>query len=135
MNEHSFARKIITKCRSDLPLVWKVNDNHAGGVPDALLIGPEQVVWVEFKFTQSLPKRDQTIVKAELTRLQISWFRKLKEVNQTAVAVLGTPKEAYVFTSMKDIENGMPKKDLPVPFTHTDLITYLCNLATVKQGQ
>lgn len=134
MDEHKFATKVIKLCRDNLPLVWKINDNYAGGVPDALLIGPEQDVWVEFKFVQALPKRDNTIVRPDLTRLQQSWFKKLKQTNRTAVAVLGTPKEAYVFTSMGEIENGLPRSKLPVPYSHKDLATYLCNLATIARS-
>lgn len=129
MNEHSFAKKIVSKCRPRVGIAWKINDTYAGGVPDAMFVGPSTTVWVEFKFTQALPKRDSTMVKPKLNRLQLKWAKDLLENNQYPLVVLGTPKEAFIFTSIADMENGISKKEL-LALTHNelvDLIVAICN--------
>ena len=129
MNEHSFARKIVSKCKPDLSITWKINDNYAGGVPDALFIGDTTSVWVEFKWLKELPKKANTLVKAKLTKPQLSWMKKLKASNNLAIAVVGLPGYCIVFSHMEEIENGIEKQHCEL-IRHQDLVDWIiktCN--------
>lgn len=121
MNEHSFAKKIVSKCRPRVGISWKINDNYAGGIPDSLFIGPENALWIEFKWLGKLPKRESTIVKPQLSKLQLSWMRRLQENNQLSLAVIGMPKVCIVFTSIETMENGILNKDIQT-MTHNELV-------------
>jgi len=71
---------------------WKVNDNYAGGVPDAFyrnLDGKGEHLWVEYKFIKELPKRGSTIVKPNLSAQQLLWLKQARSSGEQALVIIG----------------------------------------------
>lgn len=72
---------------------WKINDNYQGGVPDAFYFVPHQVVawgdvafkvkpisiFCEFKYLSKLPTKPTTVIRPNLSRLQINWLSDIRE--------------------------------------------------------
>ena len=65
MNEHSFVASIHRILKKHPVHIWKINDQYAGGVPDAFYEGVNSDLWVEYKYIPKLPKRSTT--KIDLT--------------------------------------------------------------------
>jgi hypothetical protein len=51
----------------------KLNNPFIGGVPDCWYSGKSGDMWIEYKFVV-LPKRDDTLIKIELSELQKEWL-------------------------------------------------------------
>jgi hypothetical protein len=72
---------------------WKINDNFAGGVPDAfyMLQGEpaSQSLWVEYKFIKALPKRGTTLIVADLSPQQVIWLQRLEDSGKLVRIVVG----------------------------------------------
>lgn len=86
-----------------------------------MFVGPNDTVWVEFKWLGDLPKRENTIVRPNLSRNQLSWMRKLQQNNQSSMTVVGLPKECVVFATIETMANGIPNKDIQT-LTHNELV-------------
>lgn len=78
---------------------WKVNDNYAGGVPDAFYRNNDTSVetrplWVEYKFIKALPKRDSTRIIPDLSSLQRKELREILAANndEQALVIVGVEK-------------------------------------------
>ena len=57
--------------------------------------GPAGVLFVEYKYVKSLPKRDDTIIRHSLSALQCAWLERMK--HSTAVAlVIGIEDTAII---------------------------------------
>ena len=127
MNEHSFSSKILTKCREKgIAKAWKINDNFAGGVPDAWFLGNKSDLWIEFKWLNSLPKRESTIIKPDLSALQLGWLKMLQDHGRQAVVVIGYPKHAILLRTQSEWTTGIsasyPTKN---PWTHNELVDWI----------
>ena len=85
MNEHSFVRSIHKALHPDV-YKWKIHDTYTGGVPDAMYAGPAGVLFVEYKYIKSLPKRDDTIIRHSLSELQSAWLERIQQ--SAAVALI-----------------------------------------------
>ena len=75
---------------------WKINDNFAGGVPDAFyrsLGGTGKPVWVEYKFLKSLPKRESTLIKPNLSTQQLLWLEMAIKAGEQAIVIVGVESE------------------------------------------
>ncbi len=136
MNEHSFSSKIIKKCREKgIEKAWKINDNFAGGVPDAWFLGNKTDLWVEFKWLNSLPKRESTIIKPALTPQQLSWLKSLYRCKRKCYVIIGYPKKAIVLTTPNTWEKGVQGPFFPIGtyvFDHNELVTFLINTSTTE---
>lgn len=99
MNEHGYVRSVHRHIK--LPThTWKINDNYAGGVPDAWYSDVGGDLWVEYKYRPSLPKRDETLVVPDLSQLQLRWCRERLHQGRDVIVVLGTPAGGIVFTDL-----------------------------------
>lgn len=94
MNEHSFVRSIHNALHPDV-YKWKIHDTYTGGVPDAMYAGPAGVLFVEYKYVKSLPKRDDTIIRHSLSPLQEQWLTRMSDSTLVAL-VLGCEDKALI---------------------------------------
>lgn len=107
MNEHSFVQAVHRRLKrtTDRIDIWKINDNYAGGVPDAVYFGDKDVFWVEYKYLKQLPKRESTVI--DLTRstqylssLQQQWLEQKHLKNISAAVIVGSPVGHMVFPDL-----------------------------------
>lgn len=106
MNEHSFIRSVHRLLPKDL-LVWKINDNFAGGVPDAFISGQSGSIWIEYKYIKALPKRPGTLLKTSLTKQQLLWLTRLTANGHKAWLVIGVENMCLILegTELADYDN------------------------------
>lgn len=74
---------------------WKVNDNYAGGVPDAfyrLKNVDSRHLWIEYKFIKNLPIRESTVVVPTLSALQREWLEQAHNAGEQAIVVVGVER-------------------------------------------
>ena len=94
MNEHSFVRSIHRYLPPEV-FSWKIHDTYTGGVPDAMYCGPAGLLFVEYKYVPTLPKRDDTLIRHSLSELQIQWLERVSGP-ATAALVIGVEKTAVI---------------------------------------
>lgn len=116
MNEHSFVKAIHRKLSPDV-YKWKIHDTYTGGVPDAMYAGPAGVLFVEYKYVKQLPKRNDTIIRHSLSKLQADWLNRMKHSTKVAL-ILGIEDTALIIvddfsaniSKMKYIEESRPRE-------------------------
>lgn len=116
MNEHSFIRSIHKALHPDV-YKWKIHDTYTGGVPDAMYAGPAGVLFVEYKYVKTLPKRDDTIIRHSLSALQIAWLERMSQSVSVAL-VVGVADTAIIrdcdfstnISKMQYIEENITRK-------------------------
>ncbi|AZN32550.1 hypothetical protein [Pseudoalteromonas sp. Xi13] len=91
MIESQYTANVGKKLSSDIMRTWKINDNFAGGVPDAFYRhrNGKRPLWAEYKFIKTLPKRPTTFVKPNLSAQQLLWLNEAVEANELAVVIIG----------------------------------------------
>lgn len=60
--------------------------------------GPAGVLFVEYKYIKSLPKRDDTVLKHSLSPLQLAWLTNMSRCANVAL-VLGVEDRALILVS------------------------------------
>lgn len=118
MNEHSFVKAVHRKLPSDV-YRWKIHDTFTGGVPDAMYAGPAGLVFAEYKYLKTLPKKPTTLIKNGLTPLQIQWLERMSLYNVLVLAIIGSPLGGVVLTdnfganlTLHDFDHAMLIKDV-----------------------
>ena len=118
MNEHSFVRSIHNALHPDV-YKWKIHDTYTGGVPDAMYAGPAGVLFVEYKYVKSLPKRDDTIIRHSLSPLQEQWLTRMSDSTLVGL-VLGCEDKALIIVDdfsanickSKYVEQSIPRRQV-----------------------
>lgn len=110
MNEHSFIKSIHRYIPSET-YRWKINDNYAGGVPDAFYCNNGNVLFIEYKYVPKPPKRGSTVIKPDLSANQLIWLRGRHEQGIPVGVVLGMPQGNIIFSDPL-WEIGLPKSQL-----------------------
>ena len=118
MNEHSFVRSIHNALHPDV-YKWKIHDTYTGGVPDAMYAGPAGVLFVEYKYVASLPKRDNTIIRHSLSPLQEQWLTRMSQSTSVAL-ILGCEDTALIIVDdfpaniykYNYVEHAIPRKQV-----------------------
>ena len=80
----------------------KNHNEYNGGIADVWYDGPLGDLWVEYKFI-TVPKRDDTIVKIDLSELQKNWLRD-RHKNGRNVAVIVGCKDGGVWFDNREWE-------------------------------
>ena len=88
MNEHSFIKSIHRHLPNDL-ITWKINDQFAGGVPDAFYAGDKGLIFIEYKFRPKFPVKDTSLMGFGLKPQQINWLNSLKNKGISTAVVAG----------------------------------------------
>jgi len=57
--------------------------------------GPAGVLFVEYKYVKTLPKRDDTVIKHSLSALQVAWLERMSQSTNVAL-VLGVANTAII---------------------------------------
>jgi len=100
MNEHSFVKSIDRKLPKEV-LVWKIADRYSGGVPDAMYAGPKGILFIEYKYVKSLPKKLETVIKTTLSPLQEQWITRMQGWNHSVLLVIGsTDKSCLILNKL-----------------------------------
>lgn len=78
---------------------WKINDNYAGGVPDAFYRNNDPAAktrpfWIEYKFLKALPKRGTTCIIPDLSSLQLNQLKEIEAANndEKATVIVGVQR-------------------------------------------
>lgn len=107
---------------------WKIHDKFAGGVPDAMYIGPAGVLFVEYKYLKDFPKRPTTPLKINVSPLQIAWMEKLNSLNRSNVTcsvVIGCANIALI-VSIEALSNTISSKEArEVCMSFADIARYI----------
>jgi len=123
-------KEFITKVHKKLPKEiyrWKINDAYHGGVADTFYSGPKDHCFVEYKYKDTLPIKDSSFIKIDLSVQQRIWLKLQANHNIHTYVVLGSRDQVYV-TQDFDKEKITVKEfnQQAVPFT--DYILQLTNL-------
>ena len=118
MNEHSFVRSIHRYLSPDV-YSWKIHDTFTGGVPDAMYCGPAGLLFVEYKYVKTLPKRDNTLIRHSLSELQIQWLTRVNGP-ATSALIIGVEDTAIIIprdfstniSKLKYIEQSISRQDV-----------------------
>ena len=112
MNEHGFIRAVHRHLPDNL-FSWKIHDKFAGGVPDAMYVGPAGVIFIEYKYLKNFPKRPNTPVRINISPLQIAWMEQIALLNQTNVTCkvcIGCANNAFI-VSIDDLSSTISSKE------------------------
>ncbi len=93
MIESQYTANVHKRLASDI-YKWKINDNYAGGVPDAFYrcVNGGTPVWVEYKFIKDMPKRDSTFIIPKLSQQQLLWLKQARSAGEQALVIIGCEK-------------------------------------------
>jgi hypothetical protein len=58
-------------------------------VPDVYYEGTKGILWIEYKYLKTLPKKDTTSIKSGLSELQTQWLNRAIKHGQPAAVVIG----------------------------------------------
>ena len=93
-----------------------MNNPYRSGTADVWYSGPDNDLWVEYKWLPRLPKRHICIVEGAnpmLSHLQQKWLNALYDERRNVAVVLGTPAGGII---LKD-------KNWMLPFSFDTLLT------------
>jgi len=95
VNEHSFIKAVHRSLPSEI-YRWKIHDTYTGGVPDAFYAGPAGMIFIEYKYIKTLPKKAETPIKNTLSTLQVVWLTRMHNFGHTVAAVIGIGNNVIV---------------------------------------
>ena len=102
MNEHSFVKSIHNYLDPRV-YKWKIHDTYTGGVPDAFYSGPVGSLFVEYKYIKQLPKKNTTLLRHSLSKLQDAWLERVKPATPVAL-ILGVEDTALIILAAFSLE-------------------------------
>ena len=126
VREKEFINKVHKNLSKEI-YRWKINDPYHGGVPDAFYSGPKDHCFIEYKYKESLPVKETSFIKIELSTQQRIWLKRQAENNINVYAVLGSGDLVYV-TQDFEKEKITVKEFKQQAVSFTDYITQLTNL-------
>ena len=74
----------------------KNHNQYNGGIADCWYSGPAGDLWVEYKFIV-IPKRDDTVIKIELSELQKNWLTSRHAEGRTVAVIVGAKEGGAMF--------------------------------------
>jgi len=81
--------------------------------------GPAGVLFVEYKYVKTLPKKDSTVIRHSLSPLQTQWLDRMKQSTPVAL-ILGCENSALIIVDdfaanickSKYVEEAIPRKQV-----------------------
>ena len=118
MNEHSFIKSVHRYLHPDV-YSWKIHDTFTGGVPDAMYVGPNSLLFIEYKYVKKLPKKLTTNVRHTLSPLQAQWLDRINGPAKAAL-VVGVDNTAVILvndfsaniSTLSVLEEGISRQDV-----------------------
>ena len=121
----------IKRVHSHLPVgvyKWKIRDDFHGGVADAYYDGPKGLVFVEYKFVKTLPKRQKTFIKPKLSELQKEWLGQRHRNGVPTIVIVGSTSGGYVYNCPSAWERGVPLHTfLTGSLSHKEIADYIAH--------
>lgn len=130
--ENSFISGVHSRYLDPLRLYWMKNHNaYVGGIADCWYSGKARKsrdLWIEYKFIK-VPARDTTIIKPELSPLQVEWLTSRKEEGRHVAVVVGCKEGAVVLTpaQWESITTGVFRQALQTRRALAEFITNFVN--------
>lgn len=94
--------------------------------------GPAGVLFVEYKYIKSLPKRGDTVLRHSLSKLQSAWLERMKSSTFVAL-ILGIEDTALIIT--KNFEHKLTKSQyLEVCVPRKDVATWIENTVSGRNS-
>ena len=91
-------KEFINKVHKHLPKEiyrWKINDPYHGGVPDTYYAGSTGFCFIEYKYQDTLPRKDTSKIQIHLSTQQRLWLKQQHEFNIPVYVVLGSQDRVY----------------------------------------
>lgn len=108
MNESQFTRSLANHVKriDDTIYYWKIMAMHNNGVPDCYFSGYGGDLWCEVKWIKIPPKRGNTEIKINLSKLQANWLLSRNNEGRNVCVILGSPEGCVVYPNVS--WNGEP---------------------------
>lgn len=111
MNESQYTAAINRKLRDSI-YVWKIMNTMQNGIPDCWYSGDKNDLFAEFKYIKKIPKRNSTLIKPDLSRLQSKWLTDRYKEGRNVCVILGSPIGAYIYKNPSWMNSKITKCDL-----------------------
>jgi len=95
VKEATFTRYIMSKLPKEI-YKWKIMNSMTNGVPDCYFSGKKGDLWVEMKY-KTAPKRESTLIKHELSALQLQWLNNRQAEGRNVAVVYGTDIGCHIY--------------------------------------
>ena len=118
MIESQYTKKVNSGIPKHI-FCWKISDQFFGGVPDSYYNDKTNYngcLWVEYKFIKELPKRPETVVVPDLSKLQDKCLDDLASCGDQVIVIVGVERNihqrfASVFVlTREEFNTGIPAK-------------------------
>jgi hypothetical protein len=84
-----------------------------------MYVGPKALLFVEYKYIKTLPKRDSTLIKHSLSELQLQWLNRVNGPAKAAL-VIGVANSAIILdceystniSKLNYIEQSVSRRDV-----------------------
>lgn len=84
----------------------KTSNPYRGGTPDCYYEGDKRIAWAEYKFIE-VPKRADTLIKPELSPLQLRWLRRCQANGHEALVIVGSAVGGVVLRTAGIWQHGI----------------------------
>ena len=109
----------------------KINAPYHGGVPDAFYSGQANSCFIEYKYTESLPKKESSYIKLNLSEQQRNWLKLQQNNNLFVYAVFASPGQVYVIEDF-DLKQFTLKEYNERSYTFNNFIEALSSFCLQK---
>lgn len=99
--ESQFIAKVHKRTKQWGTYHEKNHNVYRGGTPDVFYSGCKNDLWVEYKYLTSLPVREDTPVKIDLSPLQDRWLLNRYREGRNVSVIVGCPEGGVI---LKDLE-------------------------------
>ena len=130
-------KEFINKVHKHLPKEvyrWKINDPYHGGVPDAFYSGQANSCFVEYKYTESLPKKESSYIKLNLSEQQRNWLKLQTKNNLFVYVVFACLNQVYVIEDF-DLKKFTVKEFNERSYTFKNYIEALSSFCLEKDNE
>jgi hypothetical protein len=83
---------------SDDVYKWKIMNTMQNGIPDCYFSGVKGDLWVEVKWLNKLPKKEDTLININLSPLQLRWLLNRQNEGRNVAVLVGSPDGCALFT-------------------------------------
>ena len=107
--ENTFISSVHKHLPTDLHYE-KMNNPFYSGTADVWYSGVKADMWIEYKFIQSIPARDSTMIIPDLSKLQLDWLKGRYNEGRNVSVLIGSPKGGVTINRV-EWERGLSTKE------------------------